>query len=341
MRPALLALPAAVSLAAAPARADPHRTFDLTYARGPGASACPAGDGPLRRNLIRAMGYDPVEPGAPRKVIVTLDRRGSTLTGRVIRVGEDGKAAPLHAVDTTSPCAYLIEALALQISEQPDPDPDPDPVPTPPPPPKAAPLPEPPRPSPKAAPPPPPRPASTPPLPTSSQRPCLEVRGGFDGIATPLITPSASAGISPWIGLRPCALPLSFELGLRTTWSLGAADVGARYLLRSSYVSGAIAACWQVGVFQGCPVIEAGAVRTRSDTRPVSLAWDPFVLTAGARVGAGWRFSERFAVRSFVEVHGVAKGTRLVVGGQEILGSPPASVVLGIGVSVRVPSSTP
>jgi hypothetical protein len=317
-----------LALAAAPARAEPRHAFRLTYVRAPEAAACPPDGAELRRYLAGIMHYDPTRPDAARHVIVNVDRRGASLVGTAVRQDGAGREEWRREIATKSACHYLVEALAHAISAalgKPPEDAEP-----------ATPAPEPP-----APPLPPPLPVALPAPPAAKAKPCPEILGGVEGIFTPLITPSASAGISPWFGVQPCALPLSFELGLRTTWSMVAAEKGPTYRVRSSYVSGVLAACVHVRAFFGCPVFEAGAVRARLYGDPLPVEWSPFVLTAGVRAGAAWAFAEQFTLRGFLEVQGVAKGPHLLWHGSEFQRTPAASIVLAVGLSIRVPSSAP
>ncbi len=129
------------------------------------------------------------------------------------------------------------------------------------------------------------------------------------------IAPRASAGFALWAGVDLLDLPLSFELDLRSTWSLTSTGVPLAYqpqfAVRSLYISGVVAGCWRWTVSL-CPVLEIGSM-TFSENAPPGRVFDhSAVVAAGGRGAYDWHLGERFLVRALVELEGLVKPASLL-----------------------------
>jgi len=203
-------------------------------------------------------------------------------------------------------CESLIDGLALCVAVKVEISLDEDPVeapPVPPPLPVPAPVPAPPIPPPPSLPPP-----SLPPPSLPPRKRSIQLVVGLDGIFTPLIAPSASAGFALWAVIDVLNIPLTFELDLRSTWSFVPARVPLAYqplfALRASYVSGVLAGCWR-GPVSVCPMLEVGSM-SFSKPGTIGEAISPSILAAaGGRLVYARPIVERFVLRGLFEVEGV------------------------------------
>ena len=248
-----LALLSAPALAADP---PPPITARLEYAA---ARGCPPAS-VLGAEFARRMGYDPFVESAPLRVVATIVREKNVLAGSLTLYDSAGMQVWTRPYTVSaSQCLVLVQFMAGTLALRFDPKmlpvtpveapPPPPPPPSPPPPP----LPPPSKPEPEAAPAPPsppPRPVIAPP-PAPPKR-AFRLVAGLDGVFMSWIAPRASAGFALWAGVDLLDLPLSFELDLRSTWSLASAGVPLPYqphiVVRSSYVSGVFAGCWRLPV---------------------------------------------------------------------------------------------
>ena len=128
------------------------------------------------------------------------------------------------------------------------------------------------------------------------------------------IAPRASAGFALWAGVDLLDLPLSFELDLRSTWSLTSAGVPLPYqphfAVRSSYVSGVFAGCWRLPVSL-CPILEVGSMSFSEDDPPGRALGHSTVVAAGLRGVYERHLTERFFFRALVEFEGLPKPASL------------------------------
>jgi hypothetical protein len=304
MRPALLApLTVLVALGAGPARAQApgaaHWPVQLTYTRGAAALDCPDERG-LRKAVIDELGLDPFLPTTPLQLTVRVDRRAGEL---VVELEERDAAGEIiwddNTIKTRSPCRSLIKAVGLVIATRLEAEPSAPMPPAPSPPPVPVPVP--------VAPPIPTLPAPTPPVAPIAPKPGPPLAAGVDAIFTPFFTPSFSAGVSPWLALRPADVPLSIEVALRATWSVTPARLPvAPY--RSTYTSGVLRACWRPwpSLFL-CPVLEVGSV-ILSPTGTYGSTGGPIPsLRVAAGLGGVYErpIGEHLAVRGFADFEGL------------------------------------
>lgn len=299
-----------------PTPSPPPPTVRLDYSRGPGAERCP-GEQAFRDAVSAKVARDLFAPDPPpsARLVVRLRRRGAGYEGTVeLHDATDAVTwsmlfpPPPHRPSST--CSNLILALAFGVSLEVDPvvwvplkgDPVDAPSVTPPlPPPVPPPVPVPvpvPAPSPSIPPP--------PPLPKRS----FQLVIGVDGIFTPLLAPSATAGFALWAGMDLLDAPLSFELDLRSTWSVVPAHIPLAYqplfAVRTSYVGGVLAGCWR-GAISLCPVLEVGSMSfSRAGT--IGEVIEPSIVVAtGARVVYARPIANRFVVRGLFELEAVVK----------------------------------
>lgn len=307
----------------------PPRAVRLDYLRGPGADRCPeeqdfrdAVGAKVTRSLFTA------EPPPPERLVVSLGRRGAGYEGTAELYNAEGVVTwvkvypgPTHRPAAT--CEGLIDALALCLAIEVDPltweasetknpveassvtPPVPPPVPAPAPPP----------------------PLSSPPLPPFKRR--LQLVVGLDAIFTPLLAPSASAGFALWTGVELLDAPLSFEVDLRSSWSVVPARVPISYQPRlavsAAYVAGVVAGCWRGPVYL-CPVFEVGRMSYSEAGTSGVVSRSSIVAAAGGRVVYEWPIAERFFLRGLFEAEGLLKRPFSISDEKEHLAYTPSPV---------------
>jgi hypothetical protein len=171
--------------------------------------------------------------------------------------------------------------------------------------------------------------------PTAPPKRALRFVAGLDGILSPLIAPSANAGFAVWAGIDLLDVPVSFELDLRSTWSLAPAHIPLMhkplFTVRDFYVAGVLAGCWR-GPVSLCPVLEVGRISfSRAGT--IGGALGPSILVAAGLRGMYERaIAEHFVLRGIFEVDGVLKPvSTLDYTGQAAFSPSPVSLTWGIG----------
>jgi hypothetical protein len=289
------------------------------------AQGCPP-ESVLRAEFARRMGSDPFVDSAPLRVVATITRENNALTGSLALYDNDGKL--IWSKPSTQPtwqCAALVRemagALAFRLDPKiygpdliepptpPDPAPVPTPVPTPSPPPIA----------------PPPAPPKR----------ALRFVAGLDAVFMPFIAPSASAGFALWAGLDLLNVPLSFELDLRSTWSLAPAHIPLAYqplfAVRASYVSGVLAGCWRQ-VVSLCPVLEVGRMSFSEAGTVGGTSRSSILVAAGLRGVYAFPIADHFVLRGLVEVEGLLRPFSISddAGDRATIPSP-VSLTWGIG----------
>jgi hypothetical protein len=163
----------------------------------------------------------------------------------------------------------------------------------------------------------------------------LQLVVGLDGIFTPFLAPSASAGFALWAGIDLLNAPLSFELDLRSTWSVVPAHIPLAYqplfAVRTSYVGGALAGCWR-GPVSLCPVLEVGRM-SYSEAGTIGEGSRSTVLAAaGGRLVYARPVTERFVLRGLFEVEGLLQQPSPILDYAGHPESTPSSVSLTWGV---------
>ena len=333
-------------LLSAPARAEgppTHIAIRLAYDHGPGIKECPSERG-VRDALMEKFGYDPTDPSpipdfqAPL-LRVSLSRRGGELHAHGQLINSAGDVLWGDTYQGRITCEGLVRIFALVIKIGIDaadpprrealaqvvpPAPPPVPVPVPVPAPVTVPVP-----APSASP-------SIPPPPPPPPKRSLQVVVGLDGIFTPVLAPSASAGFALWAGVDLLNAPLSFELDVRSTWSLVPAQIPLAYqplfAVRTSYVGGVLAGCWR-GPLSLCPVLEVGRM-SYSEAGTIGVVSQSSILVAAGLRGVYARpLTERFVLRGLFEVEGLLQQPFLIAdytGHRESTPSP-VSLTWGIG----------
>jgi hypothetical protein len=311
-----------------PARAaDPLLTIParLDYAPAPG---CPP-ESFLRAEIARRTGRDPFVESAPLRVVATITQEKTALKGLLELYDNDGRL--LWSKPSTRPrsqCATMVLEMAGALAFRLDPkiygDDLIDPAP-PAPPPAPAPVPAP-------APPPSPPPL---PLPIAPPKPGFRFVAGLDGIFTPFIAPSASAGFALWAGLDVFKVPVSFELDMRSTWSLTPAHFPLAYqplfAIRTSYVSGVLAGCWR-GPVSVCPVLEVGRMSFSEASLHGGAIGSAIIAAAGVRGLYTRPIAERFVLRGLFEVEALLQPYSGSDDGRQPAARPsPVSLTWGVG----------
>lgn len=298
------------------------------------ATGCPP-ESVLRAEFARRMGSDPFVDSAPLRVVATITREKNALTGFLALYDEEDKL--IWSKPSTQPtwqCAALVREMAGALAFRLDPKVyGPDPIEAPPPP---VPVPE-----PVPAPVPVPAPSSShsspppvAPLPAPIKR-ALRFVAGLDGIFMPVIAPSASAGFALWAGVDLLDVPVSFELDLRSTWSLVPARISLAYkplfAVRVSYVSGVLVGCWRLAVSL-CPVLEVGRMSFYEAVLTGRALGPSIIVAAGLRGIYALSIAESFVVRGLFDVEVLVKPISALDEAGQLTSSPsPISLTWGIG----------
>jgi hypothetical protein len=308
-----------------PAPSDPAQryAFRLSFKTVDG---CP-GEGALRAEVAAWVGYDPFTPSASDRVTVWFERVDGAFRGAFMLTDAAGTSGVHQEVEASCVALYRTMGIAIGYALTPSdaqtgvvaaPVTVPDVVPVP---------------APEVVRAPAPVPMAAPAAPTRA----LELLAGVDGTFTPILMPSAGAGFAPWITFRLREVPLSFELGMRATWSVVPAHFGAS-AVRSTYFSGVLAPCWHGSLLFGCAKLEVGAMNLSTDPSAfIPAAPNPLTIVAGGRFGLQRAFAERFAVRSFLEIAGVPQGPRTLSQNMQSLWSAPGySITFGLGFATQL-----
>ena len=292
-------LPLAIVLAASPALAQPRSPLPhvarLEYTA---PEACP--EEQVLRDLVGGQTtVEVLAPDAKALLTVTVSRSGRLFEASVELRDGAGTVVWTRPFAPASSCADVLQNVALVVSEKLEPHAT------------AAPR----VPSPEAEPPRVPSAVIREPVPPDVARPpappkrALRLVAGLDGIFTAFIAPSASAGFALWAGIDLVDAPVSFEIDLRSTWSLAPAQIPLAYqphfTVRTSYVSGVLAGCWR-GPVSLCPMLEVGSM-SYSKPGAIGELLDPssLVLAAGGRFVYTRDIADHFVVRGLFEVGGV------------------------------------
>jgi hypothetical protein len=176
---------------------------------------------------------------------------------------------------------------------------------------------------------------SPPTLPLPPPTRSLRLVVGLDGILTPFLAPSASAGFALWAELDLLDAPLAFELDLRSTWSLIPARVPLAYqplfAVRASYLAGIFAGCWR-GPVSLCPVLEVGRMSFSETGTIGKTIGSKILVAAGARAVIARPIGERFVLRGLFEVEGLLKPVFISdYAGNQISTPSPISLTCGLG----------
>ncbi len=181
-----------------------------------------------------------------------------------------------------------------------------------------------------------------PPPPPPPPKRTFRIDAGVDAIFAPKIAPSISLGFSPWIGVRSVELPLplSIEVGLRATWTPGAAAEAA-VNVRAAYVSGVLAPCVRPSFFFACAVLEVGSMALQQDGTHgyFPAVNESQVVALGLRFGGEYPFADRWAIRGLLEFEGVPKAPHLLVqhaGEPEAWTAPSLSFNIGLGLAFKL-----
>ncbi|WP_437755456.1 hypothetical protein [Sorangium sp. So ce1389] len=298
-------LAAALSLTAAVAAAGEVLPggVRLSYARDPGAAACPEEEGFRNAVATRLGGVDPFSPDGAWRFEVVITPRARVLKAEIALY--DGRGEPRGRQErTAADCRALIDDITLSLSiamralptaTSPD-------APAP-----ADATPEPPHASPeaqpsaslraRAAPPPPPRRApgparAAPPAVPPSVRPRLQLGAG--PVLAAGFAPGVSVGFSGFVGLRwpDASLLLEARGDLPATTNIPHPGV----TVDTSWLGGSVVPCLHEAWFFGCGVVTAGQLRY--SLRATGASPDTrFHVGVGLRAGAEAPLSPRLAAQ--------------------------------------------
>ncbi|WP_437290344.1 hypothetical protein [Sorangium sp. So ce406] len=275
---ACLAAAAAALLSPSRAGASPPRAaVQLEYRRAPGAERCP-GEGLLREEMARQLGYDPVEPAAALQARTLIFRGpGREMHATMDLHDADGAVTwSRHLVAYNDDCRELVMNMALSLRVALDPSLRVQPAPPPPPPP-------------------------APPVEVAAELPVRpagpELRVGFTGAAVFGLLQDTSPGTVLHAALR---YP-SFSLGLEglVQWP---AEMSVDRGIVSTWLAAASAVpCSQVRYLFACAFVSLGVVTTA--TRGVSLdETSTLWLATGPRAGVELPLSDWLAVQIYGDI---------------------------------------
>ncbi|WP_437306237.1 hypothetical protein [Sorangium sp. So ce388] len=302
-------LAAALSLTAAVAAAGEALPggVRLSYARDPGAAACPEEEGFRNAVATRLGGVDPFSPDGAWRVEVVITPRARDLKAEIALY--DGRGEPRGRQErTAADCRALVEDITLSLSiamralptaSAPD---APSPADATPEPPHAAPEPQPPASSrARAAPSPQPRRApeparAAPPAVPPSVRPRFQLGAG--PVLAAGFAPGVSVGFSGFVGLRWPDASLLIEargdLPVTTAPYPGVT-------VDTSWLGGSVVPCMHEAWFFGCGVVTAGQLRY--SLRATGASPDTrFHVGLGLRAGAEAPLSSRLAAQFTADV---------------------------------------
>jgi hypothetical protein len=256
--------------------------------------------------VLRQMGYDPFQAGAPLRLSASITRRRGQLTANLELRDADGKLIwENDRLSDPSDCQTLVRAMGVVLAIQLEPEPEPEPAP--------APLECPPCPPPKPPEPPPPEvpKAAEPPTPAVVRRPDVLLGAGL------LLGFEVPAAAAPGFSIAGAVRWATFSLDLEGRVVLPGKGVDQGLRIKTYAITAGIAPCVHFGSFFGCAVAHVGGLRlTGMDTSP---RYDTYVLlSAGFRGGFEKRISERWLARGHADVlgtllnHDAPGGTRAV-----------------------------
>jgi hypothetical protein len=313
------------------ARAGPSAR--LVYARSPEASSCPD-EAALRSAVAARLGYDPFFAWAKQTVVVQVWRESRKYRARIQLVDPESLAHGMRELASSQPtCADLFDAAALAISiamaSLPEDESPPAPA--------SAPTLEPPAPAP--APPGPTPPAPTPPAPAlaapapSAPAPGTRFTLGFDALGVVDSEPTPTAAFAVFAGLRLRPASASFEL--RADAPAAAASAAGAGRVRVWSYQAAFVPCARYRDASLCAVGAFGLLFAESTGVTYPKSDSGSVVTAGVRVGYEWPLSDRFSVRTHLDVAVDLRRARMQVGGADAWTAPLVAASGGAGIAAN------
>jgi hypothetical protein len=324
-RALFLSLSSVALLAAGTARAAPQRAaIELVYTRGPGAEACPDEQG-FHGAVLRQMGYDPFEAGAPLRLTATIARRRGELAATMELRDAGGKLIWENGkLSDPGDCQTLVRAMGVVLAIQLDPEPAPAPAPAagPPCPPAEAPK------TPKTPVEEAPK-AVEPPAPAVARRP--DVLLGL-GLLLGIEVPAAVApGVSIFGAVRwPNA---SIALEGRAVFPGEGRDQGSN--IKTSSFAAVVAPCGHWRFLFGCGLLAVGGLRLSGPDAPAQLKSWP-VVAPGIRAGAEGRLSPRLLLRGYADLFGNMTHLSVPVPGRQVWTAPELGGLVGAAVVLRM-----
>ncbi len=283
------------------------RAVRLDYIRGPGAEPCPPAE-VFRDALGARMRFDPFDPNATARLVVTVVREGRRFRGAAEIRHEGSVRGWFDALGPSADCNALMDALAVSVAVELD------------------------------------KSSSTPPSPGEGSPPKEPTKG--QPTSPPrsfLVRLGAAASLS--VGSAPgVAFGVTADAGLRWSWASvaleGRADFPASaevkgLRLTSSRYAGALVPCghWggRWGSLFGCALVELGALRLTNDA-PHPTPASGFYAAAGARGGVEVVLVNHLAARLTADALGTFQRSTLIVDGRPVWTTPAASGAFGLGL---------
>jgi hypothetical protein len=294
----------------------------LAYAAPPG---CPDERG-LRAILGARLGYDPVDPAAPRVLRISIVPASARFTVTAVVRAPTGGVLWSRPPLTDADCRALVENLALLIKFAIDPaasdvsSPPADAPPTWLPPVPAAPV------TPPAH-----DQREPSPLPTS---PRPKLRLGLRGAGAVGTGPSPAGSISADLGVGWEHFSISGEgrLDLPATGT-----VAMNVQLQTRIGAGSLVPCGVYGWFVGCGVVTVGGLMAEGTSPPHAAAGASVYAAAGVRAGIEWPIPgvPALALRASADALATVQPVIVRVMGANAWRTPPFSGLLGGGVVLR------
>lgn len=306
----------AIGLALSAPRAlavDDSLEVKLVYVRAGDASDC-ADEEELRDAVKARLGFDPFSKSAPTTIEVHVERKAEQLTS-LVRIMSDGPPLERSLTSSGKDCTELSQAIALAVALAIDP------LST----------------APKAAPAPTPVPGlpavvMVAPTPPNEEKP-VEVQGLLQASLLGAVgsEPGPTAGLAFGGGLRLAKFSAWLEARADLPGSL-AVDTGR---VRANLLAASLLPCLHLGVFRGCVLMQAGVLRAEGDQLIDAKQLVFPHLALGARLGAEWPSTGRWAVVGQLDLAAPLIRTSLKVNDRTAWSSAPLSASLGLGGLVR------
>jgi hypothetical protein len=311
----------ALLLSVAPVQAGPWpkdlpRKLKLEYKRAPSAARCPT-EQTFRDTVGASMSFDPFDPEAKARLVVSLRKEGATFKGKAEILDEAGKALWSYPV-AVSNCFLVTDALGFAVGIALDPI-DGRKQPEPPPPPPAPP--------PPALPPPPPalpivRPA----------KPDVEL-----GFGTALALGKVPSVAAPELVVEGAVRWKILSVGLEARWippidSERVVDGIALGQWSTTRLSGGLVPCVRYLWFFGCGLGQIAGLFGSGVEVPDPLSGRAFSAALGGRLGAALALPNRFGLRFAADLLATLYGTQVGLNLKPYWEPSPVEGAVGVGL---------
>jgi len=315
----------------------------LVYDRAPTADGC-VDEAHMRQAIAVRVGHDPIDPGAPVGLTVSIVRRGELLVADVTLANRDGQRvgsrslqAPARQCDELTAAIALTVAIALDAIDKGTP-PDPSAPPT-----SSSPTP--------ATEPAPDTPSTAPGVPHLSADGGPVVRTGPEEPPRPsprlelgVGMSGAPIGVSPVFAASAAAFASvswsRIDVGVEGFFGLAAsgpvkAVPGAS--VRTSWSGGGPTACLRFGPYFACAVAFVGSLRAEAPGVPGASTGHALEILAGPRAGVAVPLALGASLRLSLDVLADAPRPAVRAGGQTLWQASPVVAAAQAAVAFEIP----